>query len=94
MVYTTLTDFSTKYLMMCKVYTDVGGIKWLYYVCPHVGKIIDSLKLKNYLQVQGYNPCYNYYIIREAIIICLNQYFEADFSILRGLSCKPNIYVS
>ena len=24
--YTTLTNFSTKYLMMCKVYTDVGGI--------------------------------------------------------------------
>ena len=25
--YTTLANFSTKYLMMCKVYTDVGGIK-------------------------------------------------------------------
>ena len=25
--YTTLTDFSMKYLMMCKDYTDVGGIK-------------------------------------------------------------------
>ena len=25
--YTALTNFSTKYLMMCKVYTDVGGIK-------------------------------------------------------------------
>ena len=25
--YTTLTDFNTKYLVMCKVYTDVGGIK-------------------------------------------------------------------
>ena len=25
--YTTLTNFSTKYLVMCKVYTDVGGIK-------------------------------------------------------------------
>ena len=23
----TLTNFSTKYLVMCKVYTDVGGIK-------------------------------------------------------------------
>ena len=22
-----ITDFSTKYLMMCKVYTDVGGVK-------------------------------------------------------------------
>ena len=25
--YTTLTNFSTKYIVMCKVYTDVGGIK-------------------------------------------------------------------
>ena len=25
--YTTLTNFSTKYLTMCKVYTDVGGIE-------------------------------------------------------------------
>ena len=25
--YTTLANFSTKYLVMCKVYTDVGGIK-------------------------------------------------------------------
>ena len=25
--YTTFTNFSMKYLMMCKVYTDVGGIK-------------------------------------------------------------------
>ena len=24
-LYTTLTNFSTKYLTMCKVYTDVGG---------------------------------------------------------------------
>ena len=26
-IYTTLNDFSTKYLVMCKVYIDVGGIK-------------------------------------------------------------------
>ena len=25
--YTTLTNFSTKYLVMCNIYTDVGGIK-------------------------------------------------------------------
>ena len=30
--YATLTNFRTKYLMMCKVYTDVGGIKQLYHV--------------------------------------------------------------
>ena len=27
LTYTTLTNFITKYLMMYKVYTDVGGIK-------------------------------------------------------------------
>ena len=26
-IYTTPTNISMKYLMMCKVYTDVGGIK-------------------------------------------------------------------
>ena len=25
--YTTFTNFSTEYHLMCKVYTDVGGIK-------------------------------------------------------------------
>ena len=25
--YTTFTNLNTKYLVMCKVYTDVGGIK-------------------------------------------------------------------
>ena len=50
--------------MMCKVYTDVGGIKYLYHVCPHVRKIINSLKLEDYLHVQTDNPWYNYYICR------------------------------
>ena len=26
-IYTTLTNFSIKYLVICNVYTDVGGIK-------------------------------------------------------------------
>ena len=26
-IYTTLIIFSMKYLVMCKIYTDVGGIK-------------------------------------------------------------------
>ena len=30
--FTTLTNFSTNYLMMCNVYTDVGGIKY-YTIC-------------------------------------------------------------
>ena len=52
-------QLSTKYLMMCKVYTDVGGIKYLYHVCPPVRKIIHSLKLVDYLHVQADNPWYN-----------------------------------
>ena len=63
LVYTTLTNFSTKYLTMCKVYTDVGGIKQLYHVCPHVRKIIHSLKLVDYLHVQADNPWYNYCLV-------------------------------
>ena len=38
-----------KYLVMGKIYTDVCGIKQLYYVCPPVRKIIHSLKFVNYL---------------------------------------------
>ena len=60
--YTTLTNFSMNYLMVCKVYTDIGGIKQLYHVCPPVRKIIHSLKLVDYLHVQADNPWYNYYI--------------------------------
>ena len=36
--YTTLMNVSTNYLVMCNVYTDVGGIKKLYHVCPPVRK--------------------------------------------------------
>ena len=50
-LYTTLTNFSTKYLVMCKVYTGVGGIKYLYHVCPPVRKEVHSLKLVDYLYV-------------------------------------------
>ena len=39
--------------MMCKVYTDVGGIKKLYHVYLPVCKIIHSLKLVDYLHVQA-----------------------------------------
>ena len=35
-IYTTFTNFSMKYHLMCKVFTDVGGIKQLYHVCPLV----------------------------------------------------------
>ena len=57
-----------KYLVMCKVYTDVGGIKELYHVCPHVRKIIQSLKLVDYLHVHADNPWYNYYVMFRAMV--------------------------
>ena len=60
--YTTLTNFSTKYLVICKVYTDAGGIKQLNHVCSPVHKIIHSLKLVDYLYIQADNPCYNYHL--------------------------------
>ena len=62
MFYTTLTNFSINYLVMRNVSTVVGGIKWLYHVCPHVSKILYSLKLVDYVHVQVDNPRYNYYI--------------------------------
>ena len=40
---------------MLKVFTDIGGIKELYHVCPPVRKIINSLKLVDYLHVQADN---------------------------------------
>ena len=46
--------------MMCKVYTDVGGMNYLYHVCPPVRKITHSLKLVDYLHVQADKPWYNY----------------------------------
>ena len=49
--------------MMCKVYTDVGGMKLLCHVWPPVRKIIHSLKLVDYLHVQVDKPWYNYYLI-------------------------------
>ena len=39
-----------------------GGIKLLYHACPPVHKIIHSLNLVDYLQVQTDNPWYNYYL--------------------------------
>ena len=63
-IYTFLTNLSTKYSVMCKGYTGVGGIKKLYNVCPPVRKIILSLKLVYYLHVQADNPWYNYYLFK------------------------------
>ena len=65
--------------MMSKVYTDVGGIKYLYHVCPPVRKIFHSLKLVDYLHVQADNPWYNYYLI---------HIIHQSETILNWLLCK------
>ena len=61
-LYTTHTNFITKYLVMCKVYTDEGGIKSLYHIYPPVQKMIRSLKLMDYPKIQTVNQWYNYYL--------------------------------
>ena len=61
-----LYNFSTKYLVMCKIHTDVCGN----HVCPPVCKIIHSLKLVDNLNVQTDNSWYNYYL---SSLICYNE---------------------
>ena len=65
---------------MCKVYTDVGGIKQLYHVCPPVRKIIHSLKLVDYLHVQADNPWYNYFWAVHFAAFCSNCILVSLFS--------------
>ena len=43
--YSTLINVSTNYIVMCKVYTDVGGISKLYHGCSPRRAVIYSLKL-------------------------------------------------
>ena len=60
-----LPILAMNYLVMCRVYTYVGGINRFYHVCPPVCKITHSLKFMHYLHVQADNPWYNYnYILR------------------------------
>ena len=47
---------------MCKVYTDVGGIKWLFYGLSPEREIIHSLKPVDYLHVQTDKQLYNHNI--------------------------------
>ena len=57
------------YLVMIKVFTDIGGIELLHHFCLPIGKIIYSLnKLVDYLHVQAwYNYCYNasYFVLAQ-----------------------------
>ena len=86
-----LTNFSTAYLVTCKVYTNVGGRNSYTMGCPPVSKVIHSLKLvADYLHVQADNLWYNYYLTWSALfgmtqektfIKNVNLYFNTDFLI-------------
>ena len=69
---------------VCKVYTDVGGIKKLYHVCPPVRKIIHSLKLVDYLHIQENMPLYSYSLYNKKDQHCLNCPFTP---LLRPSEC-------
>ena len=79
-IYTTFTNFSMNFLVMCNVYTDIGGIEYLYHVCPPVRKIIHSLKLVDYLYVQADNPWYNYYLASYFFLFYNHPCFVCIFS--------------
>ena len=80
MNYTILSNFRTKYLVMCKVFTDVhvGGMKLLYHVCPPARKIIYSLKLVHYLHVQADSPWYNYNTSSITQLFCMQEVARSD----------------
>ena len=80
--YTTLTNFSTKYLVMCKVYTCIGGIK-KYHVCPPERKIIHLLKLVDYPHVQADNPFYINYLIVVSCE-CIKNYATGSCCVMIG----------
>ena len=82
------TNFITKYLVMCKVYTNVGSIKYLYHDCPLVGKIIHSLKRVGYLHVQSDKQPDNHYLsyLQPALIIQALSWLFLPVFISAGVS--------
>ena len=74
--YTTLTDFNTNYLVMCKIYTDVGGISYLNHVCQPVREIIHLLKLVDYLHITEDKTWYNslLHVITMQVYVFENYY--------------------
>ena len=87
---TTLTNCSTKYLVMRKVCTDVDGIKYLYHDCPPVRKIIDSLKLVDYLHVQVDKPRYDYFFRYRHTPVCVTCTCHNMTHLTRNDSCNYN----
>ena len=50
----------------------------LYHVCPTVRKIIHSLKLVDYLNVQADKPWYNYYIITGVFMQLFSLFLDRN----------------
>ena len=58
-----IANFSTKYFILSKVYTNEGSTKKLYH-----GLLINHLlKLVDYLFVHTDEPCYNYYVMEVLV---------------------------
>ena len=90
LIFTTLTNFSTKYRVMCKVYTDFGGIKQLYHGLPACRTGDNPRALANGLSpVQADKLWYNYYILSKekqifAWQVAINTFytvFKSDWTI-------------
>ena len=71
------SNLRTKYLVKCKVYTNVGGLRLLYNGFPPLREIIHSLQLVDYLHVQADKPWYHFYKvpgqcvqIRPFLLLC------------------------
>ena len=57
-IYTTYTNLNSKYLVMCKVQTDISCIELLYHGFPSVHvREKNSIKLVDYLHVQAEKHC-------------------------------------
>ena len=78
---------------MCKVYTDVGGIKQLYHVCPPVRKIIHLLKLMDYLHVQADNPWYNYYLSLKSFSLNFDMMLTS-VRVCRAHPCRHKVKIT
>ena len=81
--------------MLYKVYTGVGGIKYIYHVSPPVRKIIHSLKLVDYLNVQADNPWYNCYLNSNNANLLFYLVFSCQGWVVRfgrfKLSVSPDV---
>ena len=67
--YTIFTNFSMYFIVVCRVYTVLGGINsYTMFVHLYV-EIIHSLKLVDHFNVQADDPWYNYYLANSGPLL-------------------------